>query len=515
MSRLVDLGYIVAPTVQDFQSAAEYGRQKAVKEICERHPDKYRWVPDSTVSFNCPGSLECVSGTCEFTEQGCTAASVYPYYDCERHGIVCDLPTRNKFGVDLKCLPFDFECQEKQKQYNKGGQPGECDVCTFNIHNGNADTPQAQGGSPNGCYPGDYRFYNFVDPEEDQKSHEKGNLQNALCQSTYDPEPYSVDGEEVACQSDSDCKKSINRVSIPNGRCMKNPKAKAYNKCVDGGVRQRYLEYRKNYVQYTEDAGKDQCVIAQPQFRRWCEMPWQRPHHQDEESPTMPLEERIQAHPQTKMHPPFYYDTYGGDCYMTKSYCKNAVENGGYNTSFGKAHEYLSGVFKSCTTPRGQEASVRKGYDCCTPFGQSVAQFFTGRSLYSEIQDVVTGHMSIGQFIEGQPAKALVLVSFLSDAELKRDVALMQPDFAGPGIHAYMFTWAPLAHQLYPGQTHMSTKPRLGLLAQEVEAVYPDSVSRDAHGHCVITVQPDRFQTDAAYRRVVHALQLLDGFARP
>jgi hypothetical protein len=143
-----------------------------------------------------------------------------------------------------------------------------------------------------------------------------------------------------------------------------------------------------------------------------------------------------------------------------------------------------------------------------------VGQFFTGRTLYSEIEDVVTGHISIGQFIEAQPAKAIAIVSFLSDVQLKRDVALMQPNFAGPGIHAYMFSWAPLAHQLYPEQTHQSNKPRLGLLAQEVEAVYPHSVTRDAHGHCVITVDPGQYNEDAAYRRVMHALQLLDEFAR-
>lgn len=509
---LVELGYLVGPTDQDYKSAVEYAVQKARKKICEAHPDKYKWVPDATVGFSCPSPLQCVSGTCEFTEQGCDAASVYPYYDCERHDIKCDLPTHNTFGANLNCNQYDLACVELQEQYAKSGKPGTCQTCTYKLHNNKADTPKVAGGAPPGCYPGDYKFLHLYNPEEDKKSHEEDKTAGALCQSSYDPDPIRVDGNPISCQTDDDCSKSINGTYLTDAVCMKYPQAKAYNQCVDRSPSMRYLEYRKNFVQYTEDKGKDQCVLAQPMFRKWCEMPWSRPA-KDEMDVVTPLEKQIAAHPQTKMHVPYYYDTYSGNCYMTKEYCSNSIEQGGFETSFGKSHEYLGKVFSSCTNPRGNDASVRQGYDCCTPFGQSVAQFFIGKTLLTEINDVVHGRLSFAELVAMNPAKAYILYS-LSDDHVKEDVTLIQHDFAGPGMHAYVFKWSPLAHQLYPDQTGYSQEYRLGLMARDIAAVYPDAVTPNEYGHLFVTTVPELYEHDAGYRRVVHALQLFDTFAR-
>lgn len=504
-------GYRVPPTQHDFANAYDYGRQKAIKRICEKHPDKYRWVSSAPPPYTCPEPLECDFGTCEFTEQGCKAASELSYFDCTREGKPCKIASQGE---------------------------GTCDICQFNIRSkfsNNFDVPeipQDDGCTTDGCAscrPGDARYFYRTNPAEDSKLDENPASANALCKPVWDPEPYLVDGKPVACTEDLDCATAHGGAG---GRCMlygvppNNEKRRASGFCVDPGM--GYLEYRKGFTNFGTEPPTDQCVRTMAQYRKWCEMPWTRPdpHRDDDMSQT--LENRIKQSPETKLHPPFYYDEASGNCYVTKEYCSNAVMHGGFETSFGKSHEALGGMFTGCTYPHGRKHSVREGYDCCTPGLQSFGQFFMGRTIMSDMRDVATGKLDYHEFLRKNPKAiastvitgvlfaglaSLAPLAFLSDEALKEDKVLVYSNLAGPGIHGYVYRWSPRARQLYPEYT--SDKLTFGILAQEVAAAYPSSVVADENGYCFIVIDHELYERDPSYRRVAHAAVLSDQMQNP
>lgn len=490
------LGYLVPPTKLDEANAIVYAYQKALKQVCEKHPDKYKYVPDSVVPFPCPEGLDCVSGRCEFTEQGCRAASTLDYYDCKRGKVPCDLASRKN-----------------------------CELCIYSTHRPSeledeieVHLPMLEGPDGDMCSAGDRKYYYFVDPKADKKMQEQKGYSRTRCKNKFDPDPYIFNGKKVPCKAHLDC--AVDGVGglcmlygLPNekGQTIRGHERKATGYCVDPGA--GYLEYRHNFTQFPDEPPIPQCVSALSNVKQWCEMPWTRPAEPDDESDF--VEQRVQRHPQTRAHPPFYYDDYTGRCHMTKEYCSAAIENGGYETSYGRSHEYLGGAFSTCTYPGGKKNEVREGYDCCTPLGQSIGQFFVGKNFYSELHDFVHGRMNLAEFYASNPATAYAFAGFLSDERLKTNVQLVVPDFAGPGIHGYLFAWSPLARQLYP--EHTTATPlgwRPGLLASEVAAVYPSSVITDQHGFCFIRVDRDLYASNRAYQRVIHALQVFDDYTR-
>lgn len=500
-------GYRVPPTPQDWSNAYDYGRQKAIKRICEQHPDKYRWVSSAPPPYTCPEPLTCDFGKCEFTEGGCNDASELSYFDCTREEKACHTASQGD---------------------------SSCNICQFKIRSkfsNDFDTPDIPAGERcttegcASCRPGDMRYFYRTNPTEDSKLDEDPVATRALCKPVWDPEPYLVDGHPVACTKDLDCAAAAGGAG---GRCMlygvppNTQKRRASGFCVDPGL--GYLEYRKGYTNFGTEPPKDQCVRTMAQFRKWCEMPWTRPDPRHDDDMSQTLEERIKKSPETKMHPPFYYDDASGKCYMTKEYCSNAVIHGGFETSFGNAHKALGGMFTGCTYPHGRKNSVREGYDCCTPGAQSFAQFFMGRTLVSEMRDVATGKLDYNEFLRNNPkviasdvlsgvAFAGMSLFFLSDETLKQDRVLVYQDLAGSGIHGYLFRWSPAARQLYPH--HTSDRLTFGLLAQEVGAAYPSSVRRDENGYCFIVIDPELYDQDPAYRRVAHAAVLMDKAQNP
>lgn len=487
-------GYLVPPTETDESNAYLYATMRARKQVCEQFPELYTWVPDSGVSFPCPAGLECVSGRCVFNEQGCRATSMPDVFDCKRRTVPCHIDSHQ----------------------------GQCEVCEYETHNEvnrkyvqtlpSIHPPCAVDDvSCRDCAPGDDVYYYFTNPEEDKAKDADPVTAATKCKRQFNPPAYLIDGEKVPCASDDDC-----IYDGAGGACMLYKNADAYGFCVDTGA--GYLEYRRNFTTDGDGNSQGQCVLALNQLKTWCEMPWTRPGppNSKDDSPAagkLSLEDRILLHPQTRMHPPFYYDDRSGKCYMTKDYCKNSIEKGGYETAFGHARDYI--VFNNCTYPHGHSNYIREGYDCCTPFKQSLGEFFLGRTLLTELKDVVAGRMSLTELLDTD-AKAIMVYEFLSDSQLKTDVELLQRDYAAPGVHAYLFRWTPTARMLYPAAT-VTTRAdgkRLGLLADEIAVLYPWAVQRDEHGYCTIRFSDAAYDADPVYKRIVNALYLMDVHAR-
>jgi hypothetical protein len=85
------------------------------------------------------------------------------------------------------------------------------------------------------------------------------------------------------------------------------------------------------------------------------------------------------------IRPPNLFYNYGKDnkCYTTKPYCA------AFETSFGKSKNYV--VVEACDT---SDKAVDTNADCCVKLGQSVAEFFFGRTL---TRGVLSG--SAGRFL--------------------------------------------------------------------------------------------------------------------
>lgn len=460
----MDFDYFVAPTDQDISNAFMYAQNRLFKQVCDSDPENYTWIPDDIVPYPCPEGLECFSGRCVFNEKGCRAASSLSYYDCKRTKVNCDIPTH---------------------------PDGTCEVCEYKIHDGEFTTPASNDPAiPTGCGPGDQRYIKYTNPAEDAES--APDTDKYICQgSVFDPEPYTINGkngpQKVPCTSDRDCASSG-----AGGRCMLYPDRKATGYCVDTGA--GYLEYRKNFTQYSELPGRDQCVAALPVFRKWCEMPWTRPFT-PEDNLSEPLRQRISRHPQTKMHSPFYYDDHSGRCYVTDHYCSASLPNGGFNTGYGRSKEYLEGVFSSCGGSR-EGNQIKEGYDCCTPFGVSAANFFSSRTFTNIVEGVAKGEMSPDQLLYLFP-ETYAAMEFLSEDRLKQNKLLATVDEGGRGIHGYWFRWTPEARALYP--QHTGDGLYYGYMMSEVQKVFPDAVRIDEHGNRFFVMVDEMYMNNPAY----------------
>ncbi len=500
--------YAVGPTSQDITNAYSYAYNKIAKEICEAPENKglYKWVDNKIVPFPCPFGLNCVSGMCKYTEEGCKAASSgNPMFECKRKTVPCFLD----------------------------GQDGQCEVCDYHIQDTKVYGPylpeeyDAVVRQIPGCAPGDQKYLTTDDPVADAASEQEDPTDNYQCQGMlFDPEPYKLNGSTITCETSDDC------AGYAGGACMlyeynidpvtkqKLGKKKAYKQCYD--PKRGYLEYRKNFTQWDGYPGEDTCILTFPVFRNWCEMPWARPPEEDEDM-TVSMATRIEKHPQTKKHPPFYYDEYSGRCFVTKDYCTKSIPDGGFDTGFGKQEEYITGVLEGCSNPGHNNAQVRQGYDCCTPLGSSIGQFFFGRTFITLLQDVFSGDISLYDFMKqandfGLPAPwntimggagMAAIVYFLSEDRVKDNKRLVAYDFVAPNVNLYEFTWSPEVRARYPRES-FAPGPRLGLLASEVQRLYPDIVYTNEYGDRTIAYDHDKFANDAVYRNIVLLLFIFD-----
>jgi hypothetical protein len=239
-----------------------------------------------------------------------------------------------------------------------------------------------------------------------------------------------------------------------------------------------YTEWRENFSNWGSDAVAPACVSNYTQFKAYCEYPWKRPGPDSSSNNSNPPDCSAGQCPQwsknewkTKAKMPYWYQSTTGKCHMTKDYCVNEIGQGGYDASYGDQQDYW--LWSNCKYPKGQSNQIESSYDCCTNLGKSIAQFFFGRNLPAFFDDLRANPAAYAGDVAGP------LLAFLSDERLKTNIHLTQKDGGGKDIHVYEYEWSPHAQRLY-------NKPKgvmRGLLAQEIERVFPNSIRWSSHGH--------------------------------
>jgi hypothetical protein len=240
-----------------------------------------------------------------------------------------------------------------------------------------------------------------------------------------------------------------------------------------------YTEWREDFSKWGSDVVSPACVVNYTHFKAFCEYPWKRPglgSTSDNSDPnncsSVQCPKWSENDWKTKAKVPYWYNSTTGKCHMTKDYCVNNIGQGGYDTAYGDQKNYW--LFSNCNYPKGQNNEIESSYDCCTNLGKSIAQFFFGRSLPAEFDDILANPGAHA----GQLAGA-ALLAFLSDKRLKTDIKLIKEHGGGKNIHLYEYKWSPHAQRLY-------NKPEgvvQGLLAQEIERIFPNNIRWSSYGH--------------------------------
>ena len=452
------IGYKVGPTPTDILNAISYATNKLKKEICTtpEKKDKWKWTPEKALGYICPKGLDCENGTCRFTEGGCKDYSEYPYYDCKRHHVSCDI---NSSGV--------------------------CEVCDFGITDIGYIGPFLNETAPDYCNPGDPKYVT-----------ENNKKVNPKCPGNPQSKPYELDGKTVSCKSDIDC--MLQAV----GKCQIEKDQKE-GQCVFPN--KPYLEW---WSQDQSFKGTDttikggRCLMALPEFKRWCEMPWTR-NDSDNPDTSKPLGDQIRAEWKTKGRYPFYYDQNGAKCYTTKSYCSNNLTvgiGGGFDAGYGEGEEYIK-LFSDCKQPKGTQNEIQSGYDCCMDLGDSIGQFFLGRTILEGLKDPTSWATYVANTRLG---------TFFSDPNLKQDISLLRTNYVDPtkDIHLYLFTWNSQANSLY-GLNGMS----IGFMADEISRYYPSQVYKNEYGHSYI-LPDETLSNDKTFKRIIYILKNRDLLAK-
>lgn len=442
----------VRPTNVDDDNAIQYAFDVVNKEFCLSRPDLYTWIPDATTSYPCPEGLSCESGTCKFKENACISASTLPYYDCQRKTVPCNVSDT-------------------------------CDVCDYAIVPTHKIVgPYTTTPLPSGCYPGDYR------------TPESGNL----CQPPAVEHPvYTIDRRDtgptpVTCTSDVDC-----FVYGAGGMCG------AQGVCVNDEA--PYLEWRDQVELYSGYQSKNVCVQTDPSARRWCEMPWTRSGSQPDDL-TTDLQTRVTKAWKTKARPPFYYNSRDGKCYVTKSYCTKSAKNGGMSAGYGNS--WSSSLFGDvCTSSTNNE--INRGSDCCTAAYETPFQFFLGRTLVTDLRELVKNPGSfenyeamgnnfkiIGETINtGLQKGGTGMIDMVCDPRLKTGLRILLNNIL-PGVNIYEWTWSARATQLYNVQGRAT-----GVITTEMPAPFVFLDARTGYNvlRLPVTHPVVRFSSNTSY----------------
>jgi hypothetical protein len=374
------------------------------------------------------------------------------------------------------------------------------------------------------CRPGDLKYA----PTDNNNKDLCRPAQSAGCPGlTLNQVPYTIDGQKISCNCDDDC--NTNGVG---GNCFLDPATPggaplpipSTNTCEDTLSNAycyppvgSYNEWREGYTAFNGAPQEDACVQTFASSKQWCEMPWTHPTVVGSDGKT--------ADPpcwKTQYKQPYYYRQEDGKCYITKSYCENNVGAGGFDSSFGDGTEYLE--FSTCSTPQGDTNEIQKGYDCCTSLSSSIAQFFFGKSIPAEFDNLVnyateafsgnspTSYCSggassvsesnatsasaspsasasaskkVNELLDNRDSLA-PLISFLSDERLKENIQLLEEDACGLGLHSYTYTWNNVAKRLYKKPDGVMT----GLLIKDLEKVFPQCIRTTPYGHKVFAHVP-------------------------
>jgi len=498
----------VAPTLTDLDYAFQYAEDVVRKQICEAHPDKYKWVPSPITRYPCPEGLTCETGTCVFTKNGCLQKSELPFYDCDRKSVKCNT-----------------------------SPSGTCEICDYAITTGQNSVGPFSTNAPPGCVAGDIKYADYVEHPypytdgvqcEDSTNCATGmqcfnNLCTKPCDTTadcplnmvcgtnskdnalykrcytpnetttqegtcapvrYDPPPYQVQMFDsnnqiitgpVPCSTDFDC-------SVAPGvgeLCSRNPDELAYGYCYNP-YPNLYLEWRDKYQKWSnEDPVEDVCVLSLPFPKQWCEMPWIR-QGSNVDDPTLSLKDQIKLAWKTKAHPPFWYNSNDGTCHITKTYCTANLKNGGFSSNYGNNVDYWLGTVCNKSSDNKE---IIEGYDCCNSIESSVGQFFLGRTITTDILEVLGGdiegvaerwnnyyqrYCDLTPDVAGispncLPNNFIKIVDVISDSKLKYNISRIGD--INKQIHLYSWTWSPAANELYG--LHGAAE---GLLSSELPA---------------------------------------------
>lgn len=493
------------PTDADENNAVYYATMNQNRAICLSDPVNYVWKEDPVLAYPCPEGLTCYSGSCEFTKQGCQNFSSLPYFDCKRKSVPCS------FGNGQEtCQMCDWDIEPD----GLDGKP--CPTLTSPSLTDEDKT--ALGDDAPFCRPGDLKY----SPSDNTPDMCRPS-QSAGCPGLVPPlKPYEVNGATVPCNCDDDCStngaggkcmipptgSSSTPQPLPSGStCSDKPASPAFCYPPDGV----YTEWRQGFTAFDGAPQEDVCVQTFASAKQWCEMPWTRP--------TVPNAAGDGPDPpcwKTQYKQPFYYRQDDGKCYITKSYCENEIGQGGFNGSFGDSKEYW--IVSDCITPQGDGNEIQAGYDCCTALGQSFANFFFGKSIPAEFDNLRSYASQVfsgkspadyccraGDQCGGQaPTTATTtttatltdqstrdnlapLISFLSDERLKNNIELVEENACGMGIHSYRYTWNNTARRLYNKPDGVMT----GLLIRDLEKVFPDSIRTTPYGHKVFAHVPE------------------------
>jgi len=322
--------------------------------------------------------------------------------------------------------------------------------------------------------------------------------------------PYTVnmfdeDGKEVArpvpCSFDEQCSISPGA----GGRCGMDPgQPDTYGFCYDASL-PPYLEWRDEVQTWTGlPPNKNVCTETLPYPRKWCEMPWSRASDHPE-NPSEPLDQSVKMAWKTRARPPFWYNQNDGTCHVTRSYCTKNLKNGGMSAGYGRGRDYWLGSMCSGDTKK----EIVGAYDCCTKMGDSFASFFLGRTMTTDLRELVEGDAEgfgsrwnayFSRVCEGEgcpdahtPGVTLddhkrnleergvrEAINLVSDPRLKQNIVPIAHHVLSPSvnIHGYEWEWAPEATRLYG----LRGRSR-GLLTTEVKREMPEVVHTDDHGY--------------------------------
>ena len=537
-----NVNYKVAPTPTDNQSAMMYAQMKLNREVCEGGAARgWSWVSDPVAGYPCPSGLTCESGTCVFTPDGCRAASQTDRYDCVREAVPCVID----------------------------GKKQTCNVCVYDIVNtGVLITPQIplEQNANARCYPGNPKM---PAPIPLEGSPEEADFKEPLCmgqRATPHPTPYWSAGKTVACASDADCAKTssgsgvcITHEAYPladrafvgkctyapldpqpyifNGEKVKCSKDGSFNECAFAAGGQcitelnfpastnkgfcydpgsPYLEYRDNLMIWENEPPVASCVQMPMELRTWCEMPWSR-GSLDANNPDDELITQINKDKKSKLHPPFWYDDRTGKCFVTRHYCMGSLGEGGYDSGYGIAKNYLADILHECkgsNVCEGEQCQIIEGHDCCFTMEESFMQLIMGRTMSTWLKDIVAGKATPREMVEAGGTAAF-LFAMLSEDQLKVDKRVVIPNFIEPGVSLYTFRWSPEAFRLYPSKP-LTHNFRLGLMASELQRAFPAYVHPDKHNNrtFIIPEMTPEMRADAAFVKTVVTLALLDETVR-
>lgn len=513
-------GFKVGPTGTDYGNAISYASDIINKEACDARGDLYTWVPSTITRYPCPEGMTCSTGTCKFREDACRRMSKLPYYDCVRKQVACDTTPS---GV---CEICDYSI--------KVGR--------------NIVGPFTEGDVPPNCWAGDEKFQPYVAYPVPLVAGKDGCTTNEQCDSgavcvvdaadiahfgqcvvpcstvsdctvfdtsatcgtlddgvalngrcfvpnpppdptacpliVRDPLPYTVqmyDDDDVPQESKVPCVMDAQCTFSPGvgGVCGRDPSAASHGFCYNP-YGEPYLEWREEIELWDGVQNRNVCVETFSEQRQWCEMPWTRTGT-NENDLTVPLPQRVKDAWKSKARPPFWFDERDSTCHVTKTYCEANLKNGGFSAGYGRSTDYWLG---STCSSGGPNREVVGAYDCCTKIGDSIGEFFLGRTLTTDFRELVEGDSEgfgarWAKYMERGYNPALEqLLDFYCDSRLKRNLRMIASHVLPGDVHGYTWTWNATATSLYG-----LSGDGFGMLTGEVGRMWPHLVRRDKAGY--------------------------------